>query len=93
MADSKKGHKLFIVRLIEKAFRLFFVLMLSIKFQVPSSSSSQVLHPTKGVTDRQRTDILICPLNLFEVGSKKKTIINSNADSQKAQHKLISFHL
>ena len=32
-----------------------FVLMLYIKFQVPSSSGSLVLQPTKGVTDR-RTD-------------------------------------
>ena len=33
--------------------RLFFVLMLYIKFQVPSSSGSLVLQPTKGVTDRR----------------------------------------
>ena len=32
--------------------RLFFVLMLYIKFQVPSSSGSLVLTQTKGVTDR-----------------------------------------
>ena len=39
--------------------RLFFVLMLYIKFQVPSSSGSLVLQPTKGVSDGQtdgRTD-------------------------------------
>ena len=35
--------------------RSFFVLMLYIKFQVPSSIGSLVLQPTKGVTDR-RTD-------------------------------------
>ena len=35
--------------------RLFFVLMLYIKFQVPSSIGSLVLQPTKGVTDG-RTD-------------------------------------
>ena len=34
---------------------LFFVLMLYIKFQIPSSSGSLVLQPTKGITDR-RTD-------------------------------------
>ena len=33
--------------------RLSFVLMLYIKFQVPSSSGSLVLQPTKGVKDRQ----------------------------------------
>ena len=38
-----------------KDVRLFFVQMLYIKFQVPSSSGSLVLQPTKGVTDR-RTD-------------------------------------
>ena len=32
--------------------RLFFVLMLYIKFQVPGSSGSLVLTQTKGVTDR-----------------------------------------
>ena len=32
--------------------RLFFVLMLSIKFQVPGSGGSLVLAQTKGVTDR-----------------------------------------
>ena len=32
--------------------RLFFVLMLHIKFQVPSSGDSLVLQPTKGVMDR-----------------------------------------
>ena len=40
--------------------------MLYIKFQVPSSSSSLVLQPTKdGQTDRPKP---ICPLNFFEVG-------------------------
>ena len=32
--------------------RLFFVLMLYIKFQVPSSSGSLILTQTKGVMDR-----------------------------------------
>ena len=57
MTESKKGHKFAIQRPTEKKIRvrLFFVLMLYIKFQVPSSSGSLVLQPTKGVTDR-RTD-------------------------------------
>ena len=82
MAESKKGHNFAIQRPTEKKIRvrLFFVLMLYIKFQVPSSSGSLVLQPTKGVTDRRtdgRTDGQtdrpkpICPLNFFEVGGKK----------------------
>ena len=89
MAESKKGHNFAIQGPTEKKYffflfyllfilvRLFFVLMLYIKFQVPSSSGSLVLQPTKGVTDR-RTDGRpkpICPLNFFEVGGiiKMKT--------------------
>ena len=75
MAESKKGHNFAIQGPTEKKIRvrLFFVLMLYIKFQVPSSSGSLVLQPTKGITDR-RTDRQtdrpkpICPLNFFEVG-------------------------
>ena len=57
MAESKKGHNFAIQGPTEKKIRvrLFFVLMLYIKFQVPSSSGSLVLQPTKGITDR-RTD-------------------------------------
>ena len=57
MAESKKGHNFAIQGPTKKNIRvrLFFVLMLHIKFQVPSSSGSLVLQPTKGVTDR-RTD-------------------------------------
>ena len=57
MTESKKGHNFAIQGPTEKKIRvrLFFVLMLYIKFQVPSSSGSLVLQPTKGVTDR-RTD-------------------------------------
>ena len=57
MAESKKGHNLAILGPADKKIRvfLFFVLVLHIKFQVPSSNSSLVLQPTKGVTDR-RTD-------------------------------------
>ena len=36
----------------KKSIRLFFVLMLYIKFQVSGSSGSLVLPQTKGVTDR-----------------------------------------
>ena len=37
---------------ITRGVRLFFVLMLYIKFQVPGSSGTLVLTQTKGVTDR-----------------------------------------
>ena len=78
MTESKKGHNFAIQWPTEKKIRvrLFCVLMLYIKFQVPSSSGSLVLQPTKGVTDR-RTDRQtdrpkpICPLNFFEVGGIK----------------------
>ena len=55
MAESKKGHNFAIQGPTEKkyVFAYFFVLMLYIKFQVPSSSGSLVLQPTKGVTDRR----------------------------------------
>ena len=72
MAESKKGHNFAIQG--PNTCSLIFVLMLHIKFQVPSSSGSLV---TKGVTDR-RTDGQtdgpkpICPLNFFEVGSIKR---------------------
>ena len=49
MTESKKGHNFAIQGPTEKkkyVFRLFFVLMLHIKFQVPSSSHSLVLQPT-----------------------------------------------
>ena len=57
MAESKKGHNFTIQGPTGKkyVFAYFFILMLYIKFQVPSSSGSLVLQPTKGVTDR-RTD-------------------------------------
>ena len=57
MTESKKGHNFAIQGPTEKKIRvrLFFVLMLYIRFQVPSSNGSLVLQPTKGVTDR-RTD-------------------------------------
>ena len=82
MAESKKVHNFAIQGPTDKkiCFRLFFVLTLYIKFQVPSSSSSLVLQPTKGVTDR-RTDgqtdgpKAICPLNFFEVGGIKNVLI------------------
>ena len=71
MVELKKGHNFAIQGPTEKkiCIRLFFVLMLYIKFQVPSSSSSLVLQPTKGVMDR-RTDRPkpICSLNFIEVG-------------------------
>ena len=43
MAESKKGHNFAIQGPTEK--RKFFVLMLHIEFQVPSSSRSLVLQP------------------------------------------------
>ena len=49
MTRSKKGHNFAIQGLTKKkkiCVRLFFVLMLHIKFQVPSSSGSLVLQPT-----------------------------------------------
>ena len=48
MTESKKGHNFAIQGPTEKKIRvsLFFVLMLYIKFQVPSSSGSLVLQPT-----------------------------------------------
>ena len=56
MAESKKGYNFAIQGPTKNiCVRLFFVLMLYIKFQVPSSIGSLVLQPTKGVTDG-RTD-------------------------------------
>ena len=49
MTESKKGHNFAIQRPTEKKkirVGLFFVLMLHIKFHVPSSSNSLVLQPT-----------------------------------------------
>ena len=50
MTESKKGHNFAIEGPTQKKkiihVRLFFVLMLYIKFQVPSSSGSIVLQPT-----------------------------------------------
>ena len=49
MTESKKGHNFATQGLTKKKkihVRLFFVLMLHIKFQVPSSSRSLVLQPT-----------------------------------------------
>ena len=50
MTESKKGHNFAIQGPTEKKkkmrVRLFFVLMLHLKFQVPSSSGSLVLQPT-----------------------------------------------
>ena len=49
MTESKKGHNFAIQGLTKKKkirVHLFFVLMLHIKFQVPSSSRSLVLQPT-----------------------------------------------
>ena len=48
MTESKKGHNFAIQGPTEKKIRvrLFFVLMLHIKFLVPSSSRSLVLQPT-----------------------------------------------
>ena len=47
MAESEKGHNFAIKGPTKKIHvRLFFVLMLHIKFQVPSSSGSLVLQPT-----------------------------------------------
>ena len=49
MTESKKGHNFAIQGLTKKkkyVFAYFFVLVLHIKFQVPSSSHSLVLQPT-----------------------------------------------
>ena len=47
MVELKKGHNFAIQGPTEKIrVRLFFVLMLHIKFQVPSPSGSLVLQPT-----------------------------------------------
>ena len=48
MTESKKGHNFAMQGPTEKKIRvcLFFVLMLQIIFQVPSSSRSPVLQPT-----------------------------------------------
>ena len=49
MAESKKGHNFAIQGSTEKKKKCspIFLLMLYIKFQVPSSSGSLVLQPTK----------------------------------------------
>ena len=56
MAESKKDVTLsYTVRPKKKIrVRLYLVLMLHIKFQVPSSSGSLVFQPTKGITDRRK---------------------------------------
>ena len=58
MAVSKEGHNFAIQGLAGKKLcvRFIFVLVLCIKFQVPSSSGSLVLQPTKGVTVDRRTN-------------------------------------
>ena len=76
MTESKKGHNFAIQGPTRKKIhvRLFFVLMLYIKFQVPSSSGSLVLQPTKGVRDR-RTDVQAqtnMPLQLLRSWGHKK---------------------
>ena len=75
MAESKKGHNFAIQGPTKKIrVRLFFVLMLYIKFQVPSSIGSLVLQPKKGVTDG-RTDgqtdgpKSICPSTSSKLGA------------------------
>ena len=78
MAESRKGHNFAIKGPTEKkkCVHLFFVMMLCITFQVPSSSGSLVLQPTKGVmdrwmdrhTDRRTGPNNYAPLNFFEVG-------------------------
>ena len=50
--EKERGDSIRKKRRIGTAIRLFFVLMLKIKFQVPGSSGSLVLTQTKGVTDR-----------------------------------------
>ena len=94
MTESKKGHNFAIQGPTEKKIcvRLFFVLMLYIKFQVPSSSGSLVLQPTKGVTDRRtdgQTDRSkpICHLNFFEVGGIKRNVFQRKTDVPPPPHK------
>ena len=55
MAESKKGHNFAIKRADRKknTCSLIFCTDAIYKFQVPSSSGSLVLQPTKGVTDRR----------------------------------------
>ena len=74
MAQSRKGHNFAIQGLTEKKniyiyICLFFVLMLYIKFQVPSSSGSLVLQPTKGVTDRQTGPNQYAPSTSSKLGA------------------------
>ena len=84
MAESKKGHNFATQGPTENKIcvRLFFVLMLYIKFQASSSSGSLVLQSTKGLTDRRTDDQTDrradgqaqtnmpphCPLNFCKVG-------------------------
>ena len=74
MAESKKGHNFAIQGPTEKKIRvpLFFVLMLYIKFQIPSSSGSLVLHPIKGVTDGRTGPNQYAPQLLRSWGHKNK---------------------
>ena len=56
MAESKEGHNFAIQGQTEKnTCSLIFCTDAAYKIQVPSLNGSQVLRPTKGVTDR-RTD-------------------------------------
>ena len=72
MTESKKGHNFAIQGPTEKKkirIRLFFVLMLYIKFQVPTSSGSLILQPTKGVTDRRTGPNQYAPSTSLKLGA------------------------
>ena len=70
MAELKKRHNFAILGLTEKkSVLLIFALMLHIKFQVPSSSSSLVLQPTKDVMDRQMGPNQYAPSTSSKLGS------------------------
>ena len=76
MTESKKGHNFAIQVPTERKkihVRLFFVLMLHIKFQIPSSSSSLVLQPKtifyKSLTEFYQISLKIL-LNLTDFSSQ-----------------------
>ena len=69
----ENGHKFAILGPTDKnsAFAYFFILMLHIKFKVPSSSGSLLSVPRRGVTDRRTGPNQYAPPQLLRSGRHK----------------------
>ena len=70
MVESKKGNNFAILGQPDKKIcvQLCFMLMLYIEFQVPSSSNSLVLRPTKGIMDRGMGPNQFAPSTSLKLG-------------------------